>query len=143
MAWSRATGNSQADKPQPCDRWLRLERHREICSYFIVYIHCRSKDYIMSEMKNLIISEPILEKLDEKHGVCRREVEQCFENLDGPLLIDDREDHKSDPPTLWFLARTNRNRLLKVVYIQRGQRIFLRTCYEPNETEISIYEQMR
>lgn len=94
-------------------------------------------------MKNLIISDPILEKLDKKHGVCRREVEQCFENLDGLLLIDDREDHRSDPPTLWFIARTNSNRLLKVAYIQRGQRIFLRTCYEPNETEISIYEQMR
>jgi hypothetical protein len=38
----------------------------------------------------------------------------------------------TDPPTLWFLARTNRNRLLKVVYIQRGLKIYLRTCYEPN-----------
>lgn len=91
-------------------------------------------------MKSLIISEAITEKLKEKHNVCRREVEQCFENLDGPLLIDDREDHRSDPPTLWFLSRTNRNRLLKIAYIQRGSKVFLRTCYEPNETEISIYE---
>lgn len=130
-------------KPEPCDRGLRFERLSEICSYSRMYIHCIKDDYIMGEMKNLIISEAILKKLDEKHSVCRREVEQCFENLEGPLLIDDREDHRSDPPTLWFLARTNSNRLLKVAYIQKGQRIFLRTCYAPNETEISIYEQMR
>lgn len=90
-------------------------------------------------MKSLAISTATLQKLDEKHGVTRREVEQCFENIEGPLLTDDREEHQSDPPTLWFLARTNRNRLLKVVYIQRGSKIYLRTCYEPNETELSIY----
>lgn len=90
-------------------------------------------------MKNLLISAAIEEKLKDKHAVCRREVEQCFENLDGPLLIDDRDDHQSDPPTLWFLARTNKNRLLKVVYIQRGSRVYLRTCYDPNDVEISIY----
>ena len=90
-------------------------------------------------MKNLIISPAILEKLQSKHGVSRREVEQCFENLEGPLLIDSREDHRSDPPTLWFLARTHRNRVLKVVYIQKGSRVFLRTCYAPNDDELDIY----
>lgn len=90
-------------------------------------------------MKNLHISKAVLEKLADKHHVERREVEQCFENIDGPLLIDDREDHKSDPATLWFLSRTNKTRLLKIVYIQRGSEIHLRTCYEPNDTEIKIY----
>lgn len=90
-------------------------------------------------MKNLVASQAILEKLQEKHGVALREVEQCFENIEGPLLVDNREDHKSDPPTLWFLARTNQNRLLKVAYIQRGAKIYLRTCYAPNEDEVNIY----
>lgn len=108
-----------------------------------MYIHTAVVNDIMNYMKSLNISDTVLKKLDEKHGVCRREVEQCFENLDGPLLIDDREDHRSDPPTLWFLARTNRNRLLKVVYIQRGSKVNLRTCYEPNDVEIAIYEQMK
>ena len=92
-------------------------------------------------MRNLIISPAILKKLADKHGVNRREVEQCFENLDGPLLRDTREKHESDPPTLWFLARTNQNRLLKVAYIQRGNRVFLRTCYDPNDDEIALYAQ--
>lgn len=90
-------------------------------------------------MKNLIISEKTRAKLTDKHKVSEREVEQCFENIEGPLLIDSREDHKSDPPTLWFISRTNKNRLLKVVYIQRGASVHLRTCYAPNETEMHIY----
>lgn len=91
-------------------------------------------------MKNLLISEGVSTKLRDKHDVSRREVEQCFENIEGPLLIDDREDHKSDPPTLWFISRTNLNRLLKIVYIQRGKTVCLRTAYEPNEAEILIYQ---
>lgn len=90
-------------------------------------------------MRNLIISEKILAKLTDRHKVTEREVEQCFENIEGPLLIDSREDHKSDPPTLWFISRTNKNRILKVAYIQRGSSVYLRTCYEPNEAEMQIY----
>lgn len=78
-------------------------------------------------------------KLRDKHDVTPKEVEQCFVNIDGPLLIDDREEHRSDPPTLWFLSRTNHNRVLKVVYIQQGMSIRLRTCYEPNDAEVAIY----
>jgi len=94
-------------------------------------------------LQTLKISVKVLEKLASKHQVSRREVEQCFENRDGPLLMDTREDHRSDPPTLWFLSETNRGRLLKVVYIQRGEEIHLRTCYEPNPVEIAIYQRAR
>lgn len=90
-------------------------------------------------MKNLSISPAMLEKLSNKHDVDRREVEQCFDNIDGPLLVDKREDHKTDPQTLWFISKTNKNRLLKVAYIQRGSAIHLKTCYEPNEVEVQIY----
>lgn len=94
-------------------------------------------------MKNLVISPKVLEKLRDKHHVDPKEVAQCFENKDGPLLLDDREDHKSNPPTLWFLSVTNKGRLLKVVYIQRGTTIHLRTCYAPNERELEIYQRAR
>lgn len=92
-------------------------------------------------MRNLRISEATLEKLRSKHDVTAREVEQCLENMEGPPLVDTREEHQSDPPTLWFISRTNKNRLLKVVYIQRGTIIHLRTCYEPNEQEMAIYSK--
>jgi hypothetical protein len=90
-------------------------------------------------MKNLIVSTSILEKLKNKHNVEKREAEQCFENIDGPLLVDDREDHKTDPQTLWFISKTNKDRLLKIAYIQKGHMVYLKTCYEPNEDEIQIY----
>lgn len=91
-------------------------------------------------MKNLRISTGVLGKLESKHRVTRREIEQCFENKCGIYLVDDREDHKSDPSTLWFLAPTNHNRLLKVVFVFRDGNINLRTAYEPNAQEICIYD---
>ncbi len=81
----------------------------------------------------------MLDKLVQKHNVDRREVEQCFENIDGPLLVDNREEHRTDPQTIWFISKTNKNRLLKIAYIQRGSIVYLKTCYEPNEDEMQIY----
>lgn len=91
-------------------------------------------------MHNLIISQDILDKLRDKHQVDRREVEQCFANKCGLYLIDDREDHRSDPPTLWFVAPTNHGRLLKVVFIHRDGKVFLRTAYEADEAARKIYD---
>ena len=51
-------------------------------------------------MKSLIISPKILKKIKEKHDVDRREVEQCFENRAGTFLVDERDSHITDPPTL-------------------------------------------
>lgn len=87
----------------------------------------------------IIISRKIQEKLIEKHGVSVREVAQCFDNVFGSFLIDTREVHRSDPPTLWFIAPTNKDRLLKVCFIQKGEDIYIRTAYEPNIDELNIY----
>ena len=92
-------------------------------------------------VNNLKISPDILRKLSFKHAVTRQEVEQCFVNRSGQLLMDTREKHKTDPPTLWFLALTNRSRLLKIVYIQIDSTIHLKSAFSPNETEIEIYSR--
>ncbi len=92
-------------------------------------------------MNHLKISPDILRKLLLKHAVTQQEVEQCFVNRSGRLLMDTREKHKTDPPTLWFLALTNQLRLLKVVYIQIGSTIHLKSAFSPNETEIEIYSR--
>lgn len=92
-------------------------------------------------MLNLRISHAVLAKLKDKHGVERHEVEQCFQNRAGNLLLDIREQHKTDPPTLWFLACTNRGRLLKIVYILKSGVIHLRSAFEPNDVEIGIYKR--
>lgn len=87
----------------------------------------------------IIISKPIREKLETRHGVSTREVEQCFENRTGHLLLDTREEHQTDPPTMWFVALTNKARLLKVCFITRDGNHYVRTAYDPNAVELSIY----
>jgi hypothetical protein len=42
---------------------------------------------------------------------------------------------------LWFIALTNQNRKLKIVYIQKGDQVILKTAYEPNDVELEIYER--
>jgi hypothetical protein len=92
-------------------------------------------------MRSLIISTAVLEKLKNKHGVTRREVEQCFENKVGNYLSDDREDHKTDPVTLWFVSLTNCNRLLKITFIFVDGNIHIKSAYEPSDAVIEIYDR--
>lgn len=88
------------------------------------------------------ISAGVIYKLAHKEPpVSRREVEQCFDNRSGGLLIDTREDHKTNPPTQWFIAKTNANRELKIVFMQKGDQILVKTAYEPNVDERFIYEK--
>jgi uncharacterized DUF497 family protein len=89
----------------------------------------------------LIISQAIQAKLSSKHSVSRKEVEECFKNRDGRLLSDSREKHQTDPPTLWFVAATNQQRLLKVVFVQRGPDVFLKSAFEPTSEELRIYRK--
>lgn len=92
-------------------------------------------------MRPIIISQRIDGKLDKKHTVSTEEVEECFDNKCGVNLVDDREEHQTDPATLWFIAETNQGRLLKIIYVYRDGNIFLKSAYEPNENEIAIYER--
>jgi uncharacterized DUF497 family protein len=87
-----------------------------------------------------LISQKIKEKLAEKHNVTEREVMDCFYDRKG-TLIDDREDHKTDPPTQWFIGMTNKRRLLKVIFINKEGNILLKSAFPPNDTEIAIYER--
>ncbi len=77
-------------------------------------------------MKNLEISGGVLDKLANKHQVERKEVEQCFRNINGPLLIDNREDHRTNPPTLWFLSYTNKGPFTQ-------DRVYTKRLNDPSE----------
>jgi hypothetical protein len=88
----------------------------------------------------LLIAPSIEEKLSKKQPpVTRREVEQCFENRQYGLLKDTREKHRTNPPTLWFIEHTNSNRRLKIIFIQKGEDVILKSAFDPNEDEINIY----
>jgi hypothetical protein len=90
----------------------------------------------------LIVSPAVRSKLAHKQPpVTQEEILECFGTRTRGYLEDTREDHKSDPPTLWFIAETYRGRKLKVVFIMRGKDIHIRTSYPPNEDEIRIYNK--
>jgi uncharacterized DUF497 family protein len=92
-------------------------------------------------MPTFIISDAVREKLKVKHSVSEKEMLQCFENRCGVFLQDDREDHQTDPVTLWFVAQTNALRMLKIVFMFIDGNIHIKTAYEANKYEIQIYEQ--
>ncbi|MBJ7314108.1 ADP-ribosyl-(dinitrogen reductase) hydrolase [Rugamonas sp. CCM 8940] len=91
-------------------------------------------------MGTIVISAAVRAKLEQKHNVTRLEVCECFDNRCGVLLIDDREEHRRDPPTLWFIAETNTGRPLKVVFQVRSGNMYVITAYEANDIEMNIYE---
>jgi hypothetical protein len=89
----------------------------------------------------VIISKKINAKLAERHGVAEHEVLGCFANRDGKMLLDSREKHASNPPTLWFIAETNQGRKLKVIFIQEGGDVYLRSAFPPDDNELRIYNK--
>jgi uncharacterized DUF497 family protein len=89
----------------------------------------------------LWISDKTAKKLKEKHNVSKQEVQECFVSRLKAPLIDDREEHRTNPPTQWFISTTKTGRLLKVVFILLNARdLAIRTAYEPNAEEIEIFE---
>ena len=90
---------------------------------------------------NIVVSSAILLKLTEKHQVSRREIEQCFDNVCGAYLEDSREDHRTDPATLWFVAPTNQDRFLKIIFIYADGNVHIKSAYEPSRAVIEIYEK--
>lgn len=93
-------------------------------------------------MKNLIISSDILEKLTSKHEVTRAEVEESFMNRDGPYLSDNREEHKSDPKTEWFIAETDAGRRIKVVFVFNNGNVYLKSAFPANDAAIALYKRL-
>lgn len=87
----------------------------------------------------IVISENVIKKLQEKHGVSEIEVRQALHNRTRSALYDTRENHKTDPPTQWLISFTNQRRRLKVCFILTDGDVNIKTAYEPNSTEIAIY----
>ncbi|KLJ02847.1 hypothetical protein [Luteimonas sp. FCS-9] len=92
-------------------------------------------------MGRIRFSNAVKKKLKEKHDVDTAEAEQCFANRTGKLLEDNREQHLTDPRTVWFIAPTNKGRLLKVCYVPNNGDFDVRTCFPPNEVEMTIYRK--
>jgi hypothetical protein len=91
----------------------------------------------------LIISAGVQTKLANKNPpVSRKQIIECFGNVEGKFILDTREEHQSDPATVWFIAETNDGRKLKIAFIQRGTTVTIRTAYDPNPVELEIYARL-
>lgn len=89
----------------------------------------------------IVISPKILDKLERKNPpVTEKEIEQCFENRQGGLLQDTREEHATDPPTQWFVAETNHRRCLKVIFVLHGENIHIKSAYDASDEIQRIYK---
>jgi hypothetical protein len=89
----------------------------------------------------LIISPSVFKKLREKHNITEDEIEQCFLNMEANRvhLKDTRADHQTDPPSLWFISETDKQRKLKIVWMNTSQGVVIKTAFEPNDNENRIY----
>jgi hypothetical protein len=95
----------------------------------------------MQREMQLVISPKVAAKLAaKKPPVSQEEILQCFANRSTLLLVDNRENHQSDPQTLWFIAQTDFGRQLKVVFIPRNGEIVIRTAYDPSPEALAFYE---
>lgn len=88
------------------------------------------------------IPDSVLQKLMAKHNVAASEVIECFANRKGPSLTDNREEHRTNPPTRWFIAETDMGRKLKVVYIPIDNSFIIKTAYPANPIELEIYRKV-
>jgi len=90
----------------------------------------------------LHISTRVSQKLTNRHKVSRAEIVQCFINKCGGELIDTREQHKTDPPTRWFVSTTDAGRSLKVVCIyDKDNNVIIKSCFPPEQAAIDLYRQ--
>ena len=83
-----------------------------------------------------LISARVRQKLADKHNVVPAEVEQCFLNFNGSqFLEDEREEHRTDPSTKWFISETDSGRLLKICFMFYEDK----SAFEPNKAEIEMF----
>lgn len=93
-------------------------------------------------LKNVVIVPEIRQKLEIKHGVREIEVHQCFINRDRSYVVDEDEDPEPNAgvPTEYFIAETDKGRLLKVCFVFENGNCYIKTTFEPSQKAISTYE---
>ncbi|MBG6078705.1 hypothetical protein [Rubrivivax gelatinosus] len=91
----------------------------------------------------LFINPGIRTKLAMKHRVTEEEILQCFANRCGPMLIDDREEHRTSPPTQWFIAETDYGRKVKVCFVLDNGIVEIKTAFTPSAEALAFYQRKR
>lgn len=90
----------------------------------------------------LHISNRVRKKLSTRHGVHQDEIHQCFTNRHKGFIEDIREEHKTNPPTLWFVAETNFGKKLKIMFMFKEGEIHIKSAYVASDEITSLYERL-
>jgi len=95
-------------------------------------------------MEIVFASQYITSKLAAR-GITIEDIGACFRNKHGGYLQETRPQHETNPPTLWFIAKDGNRRLLKVVFIYFSElkEIHIKSAFEPNESQIALYEKFK
>ena len=88
------------------------------------------------------ISPRVQEKLATRHQVSGQEILECFANRVGPYFIDDRADNQTDPATYWFVAETDKRRVLKVVFVRYPDFFAIKTAFNPEDGSDKLYTNL-
>ena len=83
----------------------------------------------------------IVSKLQDKHNVTIEEVYECFGNVSRGFVKDTREERESDKDTYFFIAETDKGRLLQVIFLWLEQTIIIKSAYEPSDSAIRAYRK--
>jgi hypothetical protein len=86
------------------------------------------------------ISEDVLAKICARN-ISLKEVEQCFYNVEFGYCEDTRAHHKTDPITKWFVAPTDKDRLLKIMFVPRENGVDIKSAYEATPNVMRIYRK--
>ena len=81
-------------------------------------------------------SRAVRDKLRDTHDVDWTEVEEAFFTSVPPYLLDVRPQHKTKPPTQYFIAETFDERLLKVCFTLKDGTIWVKSAFDPEESDI-------
>ena len=88
------------------------------------------------------ISRRILAKLRDKHDVTQQDVAECFANRWGKFFTDSRQNHRTDPPTYWFVSETDKGRVLKVVFVRYPEFFAIKSAFVPEDGSDALYESL-
>lgn len=92
----------------------------------------------------LFIHKTIENKCLIKHNVLENEIREAWQSYDGTVLVtDDREEHRTNPPTVWFVVKTSGVRLLKIIAVIDSDGVaYLKSAYDANQKVINLFRKM-
>jgi hypothetical protein len=84
------------------------------------------------------ISDDVLKKIAERN-IGPADIAQCFQNRELGYCDDTRAKHLTNPLTKWFVAPTDRDRALKIMFVPEKDGVDLKSAYDATDEIRRIY----